>query len=109
MNKLENSNNPDFIYHSKPNTSFRRHTIVGIMSDDQMLIGYSATSDKDSFNKKLGIKIASGRANKCPYQTIKVLNRDKKEMKLVFHELAKKFPTLNPKAVVPKYTSKRIK
>lgn len=94
---------PTFIFHSKPNNNLRRHTIVGVVQDDLLLIGVSAVSNKDTFKKKLGIEIATGRALKKPFKKIEKLNRGEKELKVLFFDITRNIQKLLPEAVIPQY------
>ncbi len=94
---------PNFVYHSRPKAGLRRHTVVGIIEDDQFIIGHAAISDKDVFIKKLGIKIATGRAIQKPLKVITRLGRSDKELKVLFYDITTNFSTTYPKIVVPQY------
>lgn len=101
MNKLDKK--PNFIFHSKNKVGVRRHTIVGIIEDNELHIGYSIASDKDTYVKKLGTVIATGRAIKCPHKTIKLLERKPQEIKVLFNDITRNFSITDKILVIPNY------
>jgi hypothetical protein len=62
----------EMFYHSSPTNTDRRFTVCGIINGDTINIGASLCSPKDNFNKKLGRKIARGRATSKPIMSIKI-------------------------------------
>lgn len=89
------------IYHSKTDrgvaSSKRRYTIVGIVMNSELRMGYSIASENDQFRKELGRTIAHGRAIKKPKATVKIADlNDKPAINKQFMSFAKGFKTLCP-------------
>jgi hypothetical protein len=51
-----------------------RVTICTILDGNKISFGYSTCSDKDSYNRKVGNKIAYSRAIKKPYKVVELTN-----------------------------------
>jgi len=62
----------DYFRHSKESDSLRRFTLAGIVKDNNLHIGHSVCSEKDSFSKKKGRIIAAGRAQKNPIMVVEI-------------------------------------
>lgn len=95
--------NNKFIFHSRETNGMRRHTLVGILNDDVLSIGYAVASDRDSFTKKLGRVIAEGRAVKKPKEKLAMAGKKNYEVHQSFVQYAKSFPTMFKDLVVPKH------
>lgn len=95
--------NNKFIFHSRETNGMRRHTLVGILNDDILNIGYAVASNRDSFTKKLGRVIAEGRAIKKPKEKLAMVGKQNYEIERSFIQYAKSFPTMFKDLVISKY------
>lgn len=83
-------------YRAKPSNN-RRFTVVGLENEDgSYSIGLSISGDKDSFNKKLGLLIAEGRARKRPISSNVVFNEEGVSKETQFIKMAKDMPNKLP-------------
>lgn len=82
QNKKSNKMTP-FIFHSPRTVSKKAYTLVGILDETQavatMHIGLSVCSDGDNLNKKIGIAVATGRANKAPLLILQLTAAEQKQ------------------------------
>ena len=70
-NQTNNKMTTTFLFHEKSkNEKGQRRSIAGKIENNELKIGVSICGPKDQFNRKLGRKIAEGRANKSPFKVI---------------------------------------
>jgi len=70
LNKQTKTTMTPFIFHGKKTPTKNAYTLVGILDETQEIatlsIGLAVCADSDTIDKKLGVRIATGRAEKKP-------------------------------------------
>ena len=84
-----------FIFHSPRTVSKKAYTLVGVLDETKTIatlnIGLSVCADGDNLNKKIGIAIATGRANKAPLFILQLTADEQKQSLQKFLSFANTF------------------
>ncbi len=75
-NMSQNSSRPEGFYFYTPPSEQRRITVCGVIDEEtqELNIGYTVCSPKDSFTRKRGRTIARGRAKANPIVKVNITN-----------------------------------